>query len=75
MSLSNVDSGVDIVLSIPDSPASSTTAGSGGAKKLKETGQIWVTDQRVRPIHVFSQAIKQLNMAPHPFLSHHHTYS
>lgn len=46
----SIDSGADIVLSIPDIPPTGSTGsgGSGGVKKLKDTGRLWLTDQRVR---------------------------
>ncbi|KDR84322.1 hypothetical protein GALMADRAFT_205992 [Galerina marginata CBS 339.88] len=48
MTITTVDSGVDISLSIPDAPpsGSSSSGGSGGAKKLKASGKLWLTDQR-----------------------------
>ena len=41
--------GAELSLTIPDGPpsGSSTSGGSGGAKKLKSTGKVWLTDQRV----------------------------
>jgi hypothetical protein len=41
--------GVELSLVIPDSPpsGSTTSGGSGGTKKLKSTGKMWLTDQRV----------------------------
>lgn len=48
--IKTIDSGVELSLNIPDAPpgSSSTAGGSGGLKKLKESGRIWLTDQRVR---------------------------
>ncbi|KJA29623.1 hypothetical protein HYPSUDRAFT_174378 [Hypholoma sublateritium FD-334 SS-4] len=47
MTITTIDSG-DLALTIPDSsPSSSSTAGgSGGVKKLKATGKVYLTDQR-----------------------------
>ncbi|CAL1700080.1 unnamed protein product [Somion occarium] len=44
-----IDSGAELSLTIPDAPPSrsSTSGGSGGAKKLKEVGRLWLTDQRL----------------------------
>lgn len=44
-----VDSGAEVSLSIPDTPpaGSSTSGGSGGARKLNGTGKLFLTDQRV----------------------------
>jgi len=50
MTITQIDTGVDILLIVPDAPptSSSTAGGSGGGKKLKAVGKIWLTDQRVR---------------------------
>lgn len=47
--ISTMDSGVNVVLDIPDAPpsASASAGGSGGKQKLKQDGKIWLTDQRV----------------------------
>ena len=39
----------ELSLAIPEAPPSGSAAsgGSGGTKKLKSTGRIWLTDQRV----------------------------
>ena len=39
----------ELSLTIPEAPPSgtATSGGSGGAKKLKSTGRIWLTDHRV----------------------------
>ncbi|KAI0306878.1 hypothetical protein B0F90DRAFT_1622760 [Multifurca ochricompacta] len=44
-----VDSGVDLSLTIPDVPptTSATSGGSGGERKLKGTGKLFLTDQRL----------------------------
>lgn len=49
MTITTIDSG-DLALTIPDSSpsGSSTAGGSGGVKKLKATGKVYLTDQRVR---------------------------
>lgn len=41
--------GAELSLTIPEAPpsGSATSGGSGGTKKLKSTGGIWLTDQRV----------------------------
>ncbi|KAG5728829.1 UPF0664 stress-induced protein C29B12.11c, partial [Termitomyces sp. T112] len=48
MTITTVDSGVDLSLMIPDSePTGNDNAGgSGGSRKLKALGKIWLTDQR-----------------------------
>jgi hypothetical protein len=45
-----VDHGAELTLIIPNTPpsGSASSGGTGGARKLKETGGIWLTDQRVR---------------------------
>ncbi|KAG6861945.1 hypothetical protein C0995_009129 [Termitomyces sp. Mi166 len=49
MTITTVDTGVDLSLTIPDSePVGHETAGgSGGSRKLKALGKIWLTDQRL----------------------------
>ena len=41
--------GAELSLTIPDAPpsGSTTSGGSGGTKKMKSTGRMWLTDQRV----------------------------
>ncbi|KAF8165780.1 hypothetical protein B0H34DRAFT_690446 [Crassisporium funariophilum] len=48
MTITTIDSGVDLSLTIPDAPPSSSSSagGSGGVKKLKSVGKVWLTDQR-----------------------------
>ena len=49
--ITSIETGADLSLTTPDVPpttSSSTAGGSGGAKKLKASGRIWLTDQRVR---------------------------
>jgi hypothetical protein len=50
MTVTTIDSGVEISLMIPDAPptASSNAGGSGGIKRLKANGKLYLTDQRVR---------------------------
>ena len=56
MTISTVDSGVELQIVIPNEPpapavGSSRTPSAGpstGSQKLKGTGRIWLTDQRVR---------------------------
>lgn len=49
-----VEPGADVSLAVPDTPptGSSTSGGSGGARKLNGIGKLFLTDQRVR----FSEA-------------------
>ena len=49
MTITTIDSGVDLTLSIPDVPPSSSSSagGFGGARRLKKMGEIYLTDQRV----------------------------
>ena len=49
MAITNVDSGVEVSLSVPDAPptVNSMSGGSGGVKKLKGYGKLYLTDQRV----------------------------
>ncbi|KAL7282680.1 hypothetical protein ACG7TL_004154 [Trametes sanguinea] len=49
LAIRSVDTGVEVVLQIPDatSGGSSTSSGSSGPRKLKNIGGIWLTDQRL----------------------------
>ncbi|KAG6877364.1 hypothetical protein C0993_008219 [Termitomyces sp. T159_Od127] len=49
MTITTVDTGVDLLLMIPDSvPTGNDTAGgSGGTRKLKALGKMWLTDKRL----------------------------
>jgi hypothetical protein len=53
MTIATVDTGVELLLTIPNAPpsADSISGGSGGCKKLKALGRIWLTDQRVRSFY------------------------
>ncbi|KAH9062266.1 hypothetical protein EDB87DRAFT_1559428 [Lactarius vividus] len=44
-----VDSGADVSITIPDTPptTSATSGGSGGERKLKSIGKLFLTDQRL----------------------------
>jgi hypothetical protein len=44
MTITSVESGAELALVIPGPPGGT----DGSSRKLKETGKIWVTDQRVR---------------------------
>jgi len=50
ITIMTVDSGADLSLTIPDTPpsTSATSGGSGGERKLKGIGKLFLTDQRVR---------------------------
>ncbi|KAF9498640.1 hypothetical protein BDN71DRAFT_1487426 [Pleurotus eryngii] len=49
LTITAVTSNVEVSLNIPDAPptGSSSSGGSGGAKKLKETGALYLTDKRL----------------------------
>jgi hypothetical protein len=55
LTIMTVEPGVEVSLAVPDTPpsGSSTSGGSGGARKLNGTGKLFLTDQRVR----FSDAV------------------
>jgi hypothetical protein len=65
--ITTVDAGVEISLSIPDVPPSGTVSagGLGGSKKSKGIGRVWLTDQRVR---WYSKSINATDYQP---LLHH----
>ena len=49
LTIMTVESGVEVLLAVPDTPptGSSTSGGSGSARKLNGTGKLYLTDQRV----------------------------
>ena len=46
-----IETGVELTITIPNAPPTgpATSGGSGGVKKMKEPGRLFLTDQRVRP--------------------------
>ncbi|GLB34221.1 putative female pronucleus assembly protein [Lyophyllum shimeji] len=49
MTITNIDSGAELSLTIPATAptGNSSAGGSGGSRKLKALGKIWLTDQRL----------------------------
>ncbi len=49
LTIMTVESGAEVSLAVPDTPptGSSTSGGTGGARKLNGTGKLILTDQRV----------------------------
>ncbi|KAH9927278.1 uncharacterized protein B0H18DRAFT_1003846 [Fomitopsis serialis] len=49
LTIKEVNGGVELSLTIPDAPptGASSAGGSGGAKKMKDVGKLWLTDQRL----------------------------
>ncbi|KAH9016046.1 hypothetical protein EDB84DRAFT_1524820 [Lactarius hengduanensis] len=49
MTIMTVDSGADVSITIPDTPptTSATSGGSGGERKLKSIGKLFLTDKRL----------------------------
>ncbi|EPQ58917.1 hypothetical protein GLOTRDRAFT_109461 [Gloeophyllum trabeum ATCC 11539] len=47
--ITSIDSGAELLLIIPNVPPSGsmTSGGSGSSRTMKETGRIWLTDQRL----------------------------
>lgn len=68
MTITSIDSGVELILHVPDAPPSQTAAagGSGGSKTLKATGKLAVTDQRVRTSVLLPLTMMILNRARTP---------
>ncbi len=66
ITIRTIDAGVELTLYIPDAPPSSgaTSGGSGGTKKLKENGRIWVTDQRVRTSLFRATSLQRTDLRP-----------
>ena len=71
MTITTINSGVDLALAIPNVPpsTSSSAGGSGGVRRLKAMGQIWLTDQRVCSLSSTMNHIHSLLM-PLTYLSH-----
>ena len=63
-----IDSGAEVTLYIPDAPPSqgSSAGGAGGIQKLKETGQICLTDQRVRKRDHFVSLLDSIHLIQFP---------
>ncbi|CDO69590.1 hypothetical protein BN946_scf184759.g30 [Trametes cinnabarina] len=75
LTIRSVDTGVEVVLQIPDAPSggSSTSGSSTSSKKLKALGGIWLTDLRVCAVYIHMPWVcyRELTSRDHPF--HHHT--
>ncbi|KAH9482220.1 UPF0664 stress-induced protein C29B12.11c [Psilocybe cubensis] len=72
MTITTVDSGVDVSLTILDTPPvgpSSTAGRSGGAKKMKATGRLWLTDQRFIFVTDANSSFESLSVPLHAILS------
>ena len=63
-----LESGVEVSLAVPDTPptGSSTSGGSGGARKLNGTGKLYLTDQRVGFSEVNSVSESLIRNTGHP---------
>jgi WW domain-binding protein 2 len=50
--ITTIETGADLTVIVPDAPpsGSASSGGSGGNRIFKETGRLWLTDQRVRSI-------------------------
>lgn len=66
MTITTIDSGVDLSLTIPNAPPSTSAlaGGSGGVSKLKATGKASVTDKRVRLAQSMLQECEMLIILP-----------
>ncbi|PFH50173.1 hypothetical protein AMATHDRAFT_61668 [Amanita thiersii Skay4041] len=72
MTITSIDSGVDLTLTIPDVPpsgSSSTSGGSGGVKRHKAVGKIWLTDQRLVFTAPSNSTFDSLSVPLHSILS------
>ncbi|OSX59505.1 hypothetical protein POSPLADRAFT_1150989 [Postia placenta MAD-698-R-SB12] len=49
LTIRTIEGGVELSLIVPDAPpaGSSSSGGSGGTRKLKDVGRLWLTDQRL----------------------------
>ncbi|KAF8211618.1 hypothetical protein K438DRAFT_1903527 [Mycena galopus ATCC 62051] len=64
MTITAIDTGVEVVLRVPDAPPSgaSSAGGPGGSKTLKATGKATVTDQRFIFTSVSDPAFESLSV-------------
>ncbi|KAJ3535157.1 hypothetical protein NMY22_g6616 [Coprinellus aureogranulatus] len=72
MTISTVDQGVELQLTIPNTPPvgqSATAGGSGGCKKLKAVGRVWLTDQRFVFVSEPKSEFDSLSVQLHAILS------
>ncbi|PPQ66174.1 hypothetical protein CVT24_000151 [Panaeolus cyanescens] len=71
MTITQIDKGVDILVIIPDAPpvGSSSGGGSGGSKRLKSMGKVWLTDQRFIFIADANASFESLSVPLHSILS------
>ncbi|KAG6854438.1 hypothetical protein C0991_006517 [Blastosporella zonata] len=72
MTITTIDAGVDLTLSIPDAaPVGNDAAGgSGGSKRLKALGKAWLTDQRlIFASDAASASFESLSVPLHAILS------
>ncbi|TEB32199.1 hypothetical protein FA13DRAFT_1662976 [Coprinellus micaceus] len=71
MTIATVDTGVELLLTIPNAPpsADSISGGSGGCKKLKALGRIWLTDQRFVFVTDPNASFESLSVQLHAILS------
>ncbi|KAA1466675.1 hypothetical protein DENSPDRAFT_831550 [Dentipellis sp. KUC8613] len=73
--ITTIDTGVELSLTIPNTlpTASSTSGGSGGAKKLKDTGKLFLSDQRLVFVSLASEStpttLESLSVPLHSILS------
>ncbi|EDR12166.1 uncharacterized protein LACBIDRAFT_192514 [Laccaria bicolor S238N-H82] len=70
--ITSIETGADLSLTIPDVPpmtSSSTAGGSGGAKRLKASGRIWLTDQRLIFTTETGASFESLSVPLHSILS------
>ncbi|KAF9448959.1 hypothetical protein P691DRAFT_774992 [Macrolepiota fuliginosa MF-IS2] len=71
MTITTVDPGVELSLVVPDAPPSGSTlaGGSGGLRKLKAVGKIWLTDQRFIFTSDTKNTLDSLSVPLHAILS------
>ncbi|KAF8076814.1 hypothetical protein FPV67DRAFT_1406817 [Lyophyllum atratum] len=71
MTITTVDTGVEVSLTIPDTTptGASTAGGSGGSRKLKAMGKVWLTDQRLIFTGDAGASFESLSVPLHAVLS------
>ncbi|KAF5364138.1 hypothetical protein D9756_000140 [Leucocoprinus leucothites] len=71
LTITTVDTGVELSLIVPDAPPSgdAVAGGSGGTKRLKSMGKIWLTDQRFIFTCDSKSSLDSLSVPLHSILS------
>ncbi|EIN11054.1 hypothetical protein PUNSTDRAFT_64772 [Punctularia strigosozonata HHB-11173 SS5] len=69
--ITTLETNVELTVIVPDAPPSRSapSGGSGGSKKMKEVGRLWLTDQRLIFVAAPSASFESLSVPLHSILS------